>query len=192
MVHTRLAFDGFETLDIRTDETNVFARVWAKRVPRVHARSFAVLEACDGCRHGDGDEQAWIRQLRRRRARQRRPRRLQIGARSTRSGVTPCGSRRATRCGRMGASLQRIAAGYWPWSLLAQPYPLPECLIAAAPEALGGDRGAVRVELAGDGLPAGAQACDGAGRFDPGQVRLTPVAVPTRFANLGLAARAVR
>jgi haloacetate dehalogenase len=29
----------------------------------------------------------------------------------------------------------RLAAGYWPWSLLAQPEPLPERLIAAAPDA---------------------------------------------------------
>ena len=30
----------------------------------------------------------------------------------------------------------RLALGYWPWSLLAQPAPLPERLIAAAPEAV--------------------------------------------------------
>jgi haloacetate dehalogenase len=30
----------------------------------------------------------------------------------------------------------RLALGYWPWSLLAQPEPLPERLIAAAPEAV--------------------------------------------------------
>lgn len=30
----------------------------------------------------------------------------------------------------------RFALGYWPWSLLAQPEPLPERLIAAAPEAV--------------------------------------------------------
>lgn len=29
----------------------------------------------------------------------------------------------------------RLALGYWPWSLLAQPEPLPERLIGAAPEA---------------------------------------------------------
>jgi haloacetate dehalogenase len=29
----------------------------------------------------------------------------------------------------------RLALGYWPWSLLAQPEPLPEQLLAAAPEA---------------------------------------------------------
>jgi haloacetate dehalogenase len=29
----------------------------------------------------------------------------------------------------------RLALGYWPWSLLAQPEPLPERLLAAAPEA---------------------------------------------------------
>src|SRR5581483_5492287 len=29
----------------------------------------------------------------------------------------------------------RFALGYWPWSLLAQPEPLPERLIAAAPDA---------------------------------------------------------
>lgn len=29
----------------------------------------------------------------------------------------------------------RLALGYWPWSLLAQPVPLPERLIAAAPDA---------------------------------------------------------
>jgi haloacetate dehalogenase len=31
---------------------------------------------------------------------------------------------------------KRLAAGYWPWSLLAQPEPLPERLIAAAPDAV--------------------------------------------------------
>jgi haloacetate dehalogenase len=30
----------------------------------------------------------------------------------------------------------RFALGYWPWSLLAQPAPLPESLIAVAPEAI--------------------------------------------------------
>jgi haloacetate dehalogenase len=30
----------------------------------------------------------------------------------------------------------RFAVGYWPWSLLAQPEPLPERLVAAAPEAI--------------------------------------------------------
>lgn len=30
----------------------------------------------------------------------------------------------------------RFALGYWPWSLLAQPEPLPEKLLAAAPEAI--------------------------------------------------------
>lgn len=30
----------------------------------------------------------------------------------------------------------RFALGYWPWSLLAQPAPLPERLVAAAPEAI--------------------------------------------------------
>jgi haloacetate dehalogenase len=30
----------------------------------------------------------------------------------------------------------RLALAYWPWSLLAQPEPLPERLIAAAPEAI--------------------------------------------------------
>lgn len=30
----------------------------------------------------------------------------------------------------------RLALGFWPWSLLAQPEPLPECLLAAAPEAV--------------------------------------------------------
>jgi haloacetate dehalogenase len=30
----------------------------------------------------------------------------------------------------------RFALAYWPWSLLAQPAPLPETLVAAAPEAI--------------------------------------------------------
>ena len=30
----------------------------------------------------------------------------------------------------------RFALAYWPWSLLAQPEPLPECLIEAAPQAI--------------------------------------------------------
>lgn len=30
----------------------------------------------------------------------------------------------------------RLALGFWPWSLLAQPEPLPERLVAAAPEAV--------------------------------------------------------
>jgi haloacetate dehalogenase len=30
---------------------------------------------------------------------------------------------------------KRLAASYWPWSLLAQPYPLPERLLSAAPDA---------------------------------------------------------
>jgi haloacetate dehalogenase len=31
---------------------------------------------------------------------------------------------------------KRFATGYWPWSLLAQPEPLPERLVAAAPDAV--------------------------------------------------------
>src|ERR671930_1228885 len=42
----------------------------------------------------------------------------------------------------------RFALAYWPWSLLAQPAPLPERLIAAAPEAV------VDEALAGWGSPA--------------------------------------
>src|SRR5207253_1220546 len=30
----------------------------------------------------------------------------------------------------------RLALGFWPWSLLAQPQPLPERLIGAAPDAV--------------------------------------------------------
>ena len=30
----------------------------------------------------------------------------------------------------------RFALAYWPWSLLAQPEPLPECVLTAAPEAI--------------------------------------------------------
>ena len=30
----------------------------------------------------------------------------------------------------------RLALGFWPWSLLAQPEPLPERLIGAAPDAV--------------------------------------------------------
>jgi haloacetate dehalogenase len=44
----------------------------------------------------------------------------------------------------------RFALGYWPWSLLAQPEPLPERLLAAAPEAVVDDA------LSGWGSPAGA------------------------------------
>ena len=33
----------------------------------------------------------------------------------------------------------RLALGFWPWSLLAQPEPLPERLIAGAPDAVTGD-----------------------------------------------------
>ena len=42
----------------------------------------------------------------------------------------------------------RLALGYWPWSLLAQPAPLPEQLLAAAPEAI------VDAALGGWGTPA--------------------------------------
>jgi haloacetate dehalogenase len=44
----------------------------------------------------------------------------------------------------------RLALGYWPWSLLAQPAPLPERLIAAAPDAVVDDA------LGGWGSPAAA------------------------------------
>jgi haloacetate dehalogenase len=44
----------------------------------------------------------------------------------------------------------RFALGYWPWSLLAQPEPLPERLLAAAPEAVVDDA------LSGWGSSAGA------------------------------------
>jgi haloacetate dehalogenase len=43
----------------------------------------------------------------------------------------------------------RFALDYWPWSLLAQPEPLPERLVAAAPEAVVNDA------LDGWGSPAG-------------------------------------
>jgi haloacetate dehalogenase len=42
----------------------------------------------------------------------------------------------------------RFALGYWPWSLLAQPEPLPERILAAAPEAIIGHA------LGGWGSPA--------------------------------------
>jgi haloacetate dehalogenase len=42
----------------------------------------------------------------------------------------------------------RFATAFWPWSLLAQPEPLPERLLAAAPEAVIDDA------LAGWGTPA--------------------------------------
>lgn len=44
----------------------------------------------------------------------------------------------------------RFALGFWPWSLLAQPEPLPERLLAAAPEAIVGSA------LGGWGTPAAA------------------------------------
>src|SRR5918998_3983857 len=37
-----------------------------------------------------------------------------------------------------GRADARFALAYWPWSLLAQPAPLPERLLAAAPEAVVG------------------------------------------------------
>jgi haloacetate dehalogenase len=48
----------------------------------------------------------------------------------------------------------RLALGFWPWSLLAQPQPLPEQLIAAAPDAI------VDNALAGWGTPSSAFASD--------------------------------
>src|SRR5215475_11774354 len=42
----------------------------------------------------------------------------------------------------------RFALGYWPWSLLAQPEPLPERILSAAPEAV------VDAALGGWGSPA--------------------------------------
>jgi haloacetate dehalogenase len=42
----------------------------------------------------------------------------------------------------------RFALGYWPWSLLAQPQPLPECILTAVPEAI------VDSALGGWGSPA--------------------------------------
>jgi haloacetate dehalogenase len=42
----------------------------------------------------------------------------------------------------------RLALGYWPWSLLAQPEPLPERLIEAAPEAV------IDAALSGWGSPS--------------------------------------
>jgi haloacetate dehalogenase len=44
----------------------------------------------------------------------------------------------------------RLALGFWPWSLLAQPAPLPERLLTAAPEAI------VEDALGGWGSPAAA------------------------------------
>ena len=44
----------------------------------------------------------------------------------------------------------RLALGYWPWSLLAQPEPLPERLVSAAPDAV------VDAALTGWGSPASA------------------------------------
>jgi haloacetate dehalogenase len=43
---------------------------------------------------------------------------------------------------------KRLATGYWPWSLLAQPEPLPERLVSAAPDAV------VDSALGGWGSPA--------------------------------------
>src|SRR3954464_4114815 len=44
----------------------------------------------------------------------------------------------------------RFALGYWPWSLLAQPHPLPERILTAVPEAI------VDGALGGGGSPAAA------------------------------------
>jgi haloacetate dehalogenase len=45
---------------------------------------------------------------------------------------------------------KRLATGYWPWSLLAQPEPLPERLLSAAPDAV------IDSALGGWGSPADA------------------------------------
>jgi haloacetate dehalogenase len=51
---------------------------------------------------------------------------------------------------------KRLATGYWPWSLLAQPAPLPERLLSAAPDAV--------VDNALDGWGSAAEAFDTAAR----------------------------
>jgi haloacetate dehalogenase len=51
---------------------------------------------------------------------------------------------------------KRLATGYWPWSLLAQPAPLPERLLSAAPDAV--------VDNALGGWGSGAETFDAASR----------------------------
>jgi haloacetate dehalogenase len=47
-----------------------------------------------------------------------------------------CCARRHTDRRGLGGADARFALAFWPWSLLAQPEPLPERLLAAAPEAV--------------------------------------------------------
>ena len=50
------------------------------------------------------------------------------------SSVLPCST--SSRPARPWARRPRLALGYWPWSLLSQPEPLPERLLGADPQAI--------------------------------------------------------
>ena len=120
--------------------------------PAVRRRSRALRQARHGPRHGGRHGAARPRALLGRRPRSRRPRRLPAGARPPRPD-------RATRRARHPPDRHvweradaRLALNYWPWSLLAQPEPLPERLWAPARRR--GGRRARRLGLALVGLRA--------------------------------------
>jgi len=174
---TRPLFDEFETLDIRTDESNVFARkggtgpgvLLLHGFPQTHLmwRNVAPLLASDftvvcadlrgygrsGCPASTADHSPYSK----------RAMAAEMATVMNKLGFDSFSVVGHDRGGRVGyrmaldrpALVTRLVAldvlpvadvweraskelllGYWPWSLLAQPHPLPERLVAAAPEAV--------------------------------------------------------
>jgi haloacetate dehalogenase len=96
------------------------SRLWGQQLSGLYAGPFALCEAGYGTRHGDRDGATWIPAVRGCLARIERIAVLD---------VVPT----ETVWERADA---RFALAFWPWSLLAQPEPLPERILAAAAEAV--------------------------------------------------------
>ncbi|WP_458237168.1 alpha/beta fold hydrolase [Pseudomonas sp. P5_A2_2] len=177
VLDTRPPFDGFDTVDIRTDETNVFARkggtgpgvlllhgfpqthlMWRDVAPHL-ASDFTVVCADlrgygqSGCPASTSDHVPYSKRAM---AGDMAMVMNKLGFDSFSVVGHDRGGRVAYRMALDRPALvarlvaldvlpvadvwerasKELLLGYWPWSLLAQPYPLPERLIAAAPKAV--------------------------------------------------------
>src|SRR5438067_3499550 len=111
-------------------------RLRPQRLPQVGPGPRAVFQTSHGARHGGRHGAARFSPLLGRRARPGRSRRLSPRTRSPAARASDRSARRHSDREAWARSDARFALAFWPWSLLAQPEPFPERLLAAAPEAV--------------------------------------------------------
>jgi haloacetate dehalogenase len=116
------------------------SRLRKKRMPDLFVGPRSVRQAGHSARHGRGNGRSRVSALLRRRTRSRRPRRLSHGTGSSQAYRKGCCPRYPPGGDRVGACRPevrpRLRARHWPWSLLAQPHPLPETILVAAAESI--------------------------------------------------------